>query len=57
MERRKWGQETESKTKCVAAVVGFWERLKVCKFGEIYARGAFEGVGSVCMSWDLVGET
>ena len=57
MGGRKWEQETESKIKCVAAVVGFWERLKVSKFGEIYPRGAFEGVGSVCMSWDLARET
>ena len=57
MGGRKWEQEAESKIKCVAAVEKFWERLKVCKIGELYPRGAFEGVESVCMKRDMVRET
>ena len=56
LERRKSGQETESKTKCGTAVNKFSERSKVLKFCEIYPRGAFEGVGSVFMRRELVRE-
>ena len=62
LERQFWKEESRSKRprvklSCLAAVTVSLERSKVCRFLEIYPRGAFEGVRSVFRRNDMVRET